>query len=178
MLYSNGFKSRMVKRMVGRERISASALSQEVGVTQPTLSRWVREARTVPTMSGSENKSRKDAKSPRQWSSQEKLQVVVEAAQLSDEDLGEFLRSRGLHVAQLEEWRQLAMDAAQQALDNTKKPKRRKATPEMKRIKELEKELRRKDKALAEVTALLVLKKKLEAIWGDEDDDTPTKSGI
>ena len=174
MLYSNGFKARMVKRLVGRERISASTLSQEVGVSQPTLSRWVREARTVPSMSGSEGKSKKDAKSPRQWSSQEKLQVVVEAAQLTDEDLGEFLRSRGLHVAQLEEWRQLAMDAAQQALDNTKRSKKRKATPEVKRIKELEKELRRKDKALAEVTALLVLKKKLEEIWGGEDDDTIT----
>ena len=45
------------------------------------------------------------------------------------------------------------------------------------RIKELEREVRRKDKALAEVTALLVLKKKLEAIWGDGDDDTPTTSG-
>ena len=164
----------MVKRMVGRERISASALSKEVGVSQPTLSRWIREARTVSSMSGSEDKSKKDAKSPRQWSSQEKLQVVVEAAQLSDEELGEFLRSRGLHVVQLEEWRQLAMDAAQQALEDTRVSKKRKATPEMKRIKALEKEIRRKDRALAEVTALLALKKKIQEIWGDEDDATPT----
>ena len=45
------------------------------------------------------------------------------------------------------------------------------------RIKELERELRRKDKALAETAALLVLKKKVQAIWGDEDDDTEPKSG-
>jgi len=160
----------MVKRLVGRERISASALSKEVGVTQPTLSRWVREARTVSAMSGSEDQSKKDAKSPRQWSSQEKLQAVVEAAEISDADLGEFLRSKGLHLAQLEEWRL----AAQQALDRTAKPTRRKTSPEAKRIKALEKELLRKDRALAEVTALLALKKRMQELWGDEDDDTTT----
>jgi hypothetical protein len=52
-----------------------------------------------------------------------------------------------------------------------------KVGPEVKRIRELEKELLRKDKALAETAALLVLKKKAQAIWGDEDDDTTSKSG-
>ncbi len=170
MHYSNGFKARIVKRMVGPERISAAALSRELGMSQPTLSRWKREAPTLPSMSGSEDKSKRDAKSPRQCSSQEKLRVVVEAAALSDEDLGEFLRSNGVHLAQLEEWQQIA----QQALDLTSKPKRRQASPEKKRIKELEKEVRRKDKALAEVTALLVLKKRMQEIWGDEDGDTAT----
>jgi hypothetical protein len=49
---------------------------------------------------------------------------------------------------------------------------RGKKAPEVKRIRELERDLRRKDKALAETAALLVLKKKAQAIWGDEDDDT------
>lgn len=160
----------MVKRLVGPERISASALSREVGVSQATLSRWKQQARTLPAMSGSKDKSRKDAKSSRQWSSKEKLQVVVDAAQLSDEELGGFLRSRGLHTSQLEEWHLLA----QQALEGSTKPKRRKASPEAKQIKALEKELLRKDRALAEVTALLALKKRMQDLWGDEDDDTTT----
>ena len=160
----------MVKRLVGPERISASALSREVGVSQATLSRWKQQARTLPAMSGSKDKSRKDTKSSRQWSSKEKLQVVVDAAQLSDEELGGFLRSRGLHTSQLEEWHLLA----QQALESSTKPKRRKASPEAKQIKALEKELLRKDRALAEVTALLVLKKRMQDLWGDEDDDTTT----
>jgi transposase-like protein len=105
----------MVKRLVGPKRISASELSREVGVSQPTLSRWKQRARTLPAMSDSKGKSEKKAKSSRQWSAAEKLQVVVDAAQLSDEELGSFLRSRGLHTSQLEEWRLLAMDAAQQA---------------------------------------------------------------
>ena len=69
MKYSDGFKARMVQRMAGPEAISASALSKEVGVQQPTLSRWLRQARTVPAMGGSDSsKGRKGAKSTRQWS--------------------------------------------------------------------------------------------------------------
>ena len=174
MKYSNGFKARMVKRMTGPEKISASGLADEVGVAQPTLSRWKREARTVRTMGGAKKQAKDGGKTPRQWSAEEKLQVVIEAAVLSDEGLGEFLRRKGLHTAQLEEWRELAMQAAQAALAGAKK--RAKKSPEARRIKELEKELLRKDRALAEVAALLALKKKAQAIWGDEDDDTTTRS--
>ena len=66
MKYSDGFKARMVQRVAGPEAISASALSKEVGVQQPTLSRWLRQARTVPAMGGSNSgKGRKGAKSTR-----------------------------------------------------------------------------------------------------------------
>ena len=44
-------------------------------------------------------------------------------------------------------------------------------------MRELEKQLRRKDRALAEAAALLVLQKKIQALWGDEDDDTEPRSG-
>lgn len=91
----NGFKARMVKRLVGPERISAAALAREVGVSQPTLSRWKQQARTLPAMSDSKDKPEKKAKSPRQWSAAEKLRAVVEAAELSGEQLGEFLPSNG-----------------------------------------------------------------------------------
>ena len=52
----------------------------------------------------------------------------------------------------------------------------RKTTGDSRRVRELEKQLRRKDKALAEAAALLVLQKKVRALWGDEDDDTGSKS--
>ena len=177
MDYNNGFKSRMVQRMAGPEGISANALSKDVGVSQSTLSRWVRETHTVRSMGGTQNKRKGQGNSPRQWTPEEKLRVVLEASGLSEKDLGAFLRRNGVHGAQLEGWRTAAMEGAQAALSATKKPSRRKASPEAKLVKELQRELRRKDKALAEVTALLVLKKKMEAIWGDEGDDTPTKSG-
>lgn len=170
--YKPGFKARMVKRMAGPEGISATALAQEVGVPQSTLSRWLKAAGTVSAMGGSQDEQGGKARRPQDWSAQEKLRVVAEALELSEGELGEFLRRKGLHTAQLEEWRA----AAEQALMIPAKTRRGKKSPEAKRVKALERELTRKDKALAEVTALLVLKKKLEAIWGDEDESTPTKN--
>jgi len=169
--YTDGFKARMVQRMAGPEEISACALSKEVGVHQPTLSRWLRQARTVSQMGESgDDKKRNKTKSTRQWKAEDKLRVVQEAATLSDEELGAFLRREGLHMALLEEWRALVMAA----LSAPTKSKSRKPSPEAKKIRALEKELNRKEKALAEVAALLVLKKKAAEIWGDGDDDTTT----
>ena len=105
---------------------------------------------------------------------QEKLRVVVDAARLSDEELGAFLRREGLHEAQLRQWR----EAIGAALDEQRQGKaRREASAEAREVKALRKELSRKDRALAELAALLALQKKVRAIWGDEDDDTPTRSG-
>ena len=170
VLHSEGFKARMVARMAGSEGISACALSRESGVPQPTLSRWLRSARSVQRMSKSEEPSKR----PQNWSSQEKLRIVVEAARLEPEELGAFLRREGLHEAQLLEWTR----AATTGLDGPKSPESKKGkNAEERRIRELERELRRKDAALAEVTALLVLQKKIRALWGDADDGTDTRSG-
>jgi transposase len=173
--YTDGFKARMVRRMIGTERISASSLSGEVGVAQPTLSRWAREARTIAPMNQKKN-NRNSSTPPHRWTAEEKLDAVLEAASLSDDELGAFLRRRGLHEAQLREWRAIVLRASKDALDDRKKKPAKNAT-EAKKIKALERELHRKEKALAEVAALLALKKKADQIWGDEDDDTPTRSG-
>lgn len=169
--YSGGFRSRMVQRMAGPEAISATQLAQEVGVPQPTLSRWLRDAAKVGSMKNKKNA--KKAKTPQQRTGEEKIRIVQQAAELSEKELGAFLRKEGVHKAQLEQWRVAMIDA----LSAPAKKKRSKSSKETKRIRELEKDLRRKEKALAEVTALLALKKKLEAIWGDEDDGTRTRNG-
>ena len=91
------------------------------------------------------------------------------ASALSEVELGAFLRKEGVGEAQLKQW-QAAVDAV------LERPKRRRKTDKEKELerrnKQLERELRRKEKALAESAALLVLKKKVEEIWGEEDDDT------
>jgi len=106
---------------------------------------------------------------PQDWNAEEKLEVVMEAQGLSEEEVGAFLRRKGLHEAQLKEWR----EAALAALGSRRAGSVSKA--EAKRIRQLERELKRKDKALAEAAALLVLQKKVQALWGDEDDDTEPK---
>ena len=162
MKYSKAFKSKMVRRMAGPGAVSANILAEEVGVSQPTLSRWLREAGD-----GKVGAMKRTNRRPQDWSAGEKLAAVAEASRLSEEELGAFLRRQGLHQAQLDEWRTAMIEAVNGA--RKRKPK---ASPEARRVRELEKELRRKDKALAEAAALLVLKKKAQAIWGDGDDDT------
>lgn len=162
----------MVRKMTGPHAVSATALSREVGVSQSALSRWLRQARTVGDMS-KKKKAPKPPKSPRDWTFEEKVRAVAEAAGLGDEELGAFLRREGIHEAQLKQWR----DAIEAALADTKRKVSKRERATAKEVKKLERELRRKEKALAEVTALLVLKKKAEAFWGGEDDGTPKKNG-
>ena len=171
--HSATFKSRMVSKMIGPHAMSANALSAEVGIGQPTLSRWLREARTVSGMAKkpSRSKQRVRPQRPQDWSWEAKLRVVAESRHLDDEELGAFLRKEGLHQAQLDEW----SETARLSLSVRKGSK--KTSAEAKRIRALERELRRKEKALAETAALLVLQKKVRAIWGDEDDDTDPTSG-
>ena len=173
MIHSAKFKSRLVAKMVGPHALSANALSGEVGISQPTLSRWLREARTVPAMAKKSKRSKEGsrARRPQDWSPEEKLRVVLESRDLADDELGAFLRKEGLHKVQLDEWSETARSSLL-VRKGAKKP-----SAESKRIRELERELRRKEKALAETAALLVLKKKAQAIWGDEDDDTESRSG-
>jgi transposase-like protein len=184
--YSEAFRSRMVARMVGPRAVSANALSQEAGVSQGSLSRWLREVGSVEGMTQSSGKTRKGKKT---WTGAEKLRVLTEAMGLSESDLGALLRREGLHETQLAEWRQ----AAEAALGETTRGRAPKPSGEAAReamhvamhaaahIKELEREIRRKDKALAETAALLVLKKKVQEIWGnaseDEDDTTGRRRG-
>lgn len=164
MPYSAKFREKMITKMTGPRAVSATALSKTVGVSQGTLSRWLREARDRPVS--------KDSKRGRpRWSAEEKVRIVLEAARLADDGLGGFLRREGLHEADLERMREEVREAATEGL----RPKRRRRglSPEEKKIRRLEKELARKEKALAETAALLVLRKKAEAFFlGEEEGDT------
>jgi len=177
MNYPEIFKEKMVLRMSGARGISVNALSEEVGVPQSSLSRWLREAGVdvVAKKVNEKSKRTKAGKRPEDWPAEEKLDAVLEAASLSEEELGAYLRRKGLHSVQLEQWRRRVTEAAMEALQS--KSSRKKASIEAKRVKKLERELRRKEKALAETAALLVLKKKVAAIWEDEDDSTEWKNG-
>lgn len=159
----------MVSKLVGPNAMSATALSKETGLAQATLSRWLREASTLKRTMPHDEKKPPTTKQVQEWTPEEKFAVVLEAASLSEGELGAFLRSKGLTTAVLDEWREQAMTG----LRGTKQVSA--TVVGSKRIKELERELARKDKALAEAAALAILQKKVHALFGDEDDDTDPK---
>ena len=172
MEYSDSFKAQMVKKMVAPSGVSATTLAEKVGVSQPTLSRWKREALEAAGMKTPPTEPPRVQKSPKDWTAEEKMRLLIAAAGLSEEALGALLRREGVHQVQIEEWYEAARSAL---VGGGPAPKKADAVA-AKRVKELEKELARKEKALAEVSALLVLKKKAQAIWGDEDDSTDPRN--
>jgi hypothetical protein len=164
----------MVARLLGPRAVTASALSKETGISQATLSRWLNGAATIEPVANKHKGRRGSAdeqgageegapavrSTPRTGA--DKLRLVGQAEGLEGDALGAFLRREGVHLAELEQWRKLAREALGG-------PKRQAPSKELRRVRA---ELARKEKALAEAAVLLVLKKKVEEIWGDEDDDT------
>ena len=175
--YSKRFRLQMVRRMIGPNATSAHALSKEVGVSQSTLSKWLRESSIIGDMTRKKIKKRKSAdEAPKilskSWTAKEKVRLVAKADELSESDLGAFLRREGLHEAELDDWRSTLYGGFNKSPET-----KRQAVADRKRIRELERELNRKEKALAEAAALLVLSKKYRALQVDEGDDMFTKNG-
>jgi transposase len=171
--YSEKFRARMVEKMAGLHPMSGVQLAAETGVPQPTLSRWLREATTLRRRMAKRHDDEEQklvvADAP-QRSVEEKFSLVLEAAAVPEAELGEWLRRKGVHAAQLDEWRAQAMAGLSGAAKRTKE-----TAADARQIRQLERELARKEKALAEAAAIIVLQKKVKAIWGDEDDDTDEK---
>ena len=161
MPYSRSVKVGILKKVLPPERRSIASVSDETGVSGQTIRNWINESN-----SGSLD-DKAGEKSSRHLSSSEKYQLLMESKKIPKEELGEFLRKRGLHSQHLTLWDQ---EFVEMARDNGKKEKQ-KVRDLQKKVRELEKELNRKDKALAETAALLVLKKKLDLLTGDPKDD-------
>ncbi len=169
--YNKTFKSKMVQRMSGARAVSATSLGEATGVPQATLSRWLLAAGTL----GPVKKKKQGARTGGSARSvQEKMRLSVAAFALEGEERGAFLRREGVHEAELAEWRAML----EAALDGAPlRAAARDRADDRREIQDLRRELNRKDKALAETAALLVLQKKVRAIWGDGDDDTDKGTG-
>lgn len=143
------FRTEMVSKMLGPNAVSAGALTKRTGVSQTTLSRWLREAKMAAVRQQAPKKTETPPRRTRRWTAAEKLRVGIEAGTLDEAGVGELLRREGLYAADLQHFRQEALSGLEP------KPARTGKSPEARRIEELERELKRKDKALAETVALL-----------------------
>lgn len=153
--YSKEFKDSIVTKIVNRGDLSIAEVCTREGVKESSVYGWMKRD-TLAVM-----KTKPKSKS---WSAREKLQAVSETLSATDVETGVYLRKEGLHSQQIEEWRG-------QVLASLEPVSKRSAAKDVRddRIKELEREILRKDKALAEASALLILQKKVSLIWGNED---------
>jgi transposase-like protein len=150
--------------MMPPENKAVSELARETGITEQTLYTWRRQLKEqgIPVPGNEKN--------PEGWSSEDKFAVVLETAALNEADLAEYCRRKGLFVEQVAAWREACRTANANSAEQAKS-QREQSQGDRKRIKLLEKELQRKEKALAEAAALLILRKKAQAIWGDKEED-------
>jgi transposase-like protein len=111
-----------------------------------------------------------DTQNPENWSAQYKFAVVLETAVMNQAELSEYCRKKGLFAEQIAAWKENCLQGNASAANHSKE-ERKQAQVARNQITQLKRELRRKDQALAETAALLVLRKKMHAIWGEDEDE-------
>ena len=164
MRYSPERKEAVVRKMKPPQNRSVPELAKKEGISEGTLYNWRREARQKGALLPDGETG------PEGWSAADKFAAVVESAALNEAELAEYCRKKGLYPEVLRRWRQACEKANDWDRERNLQLKSEQRG-DRKRIRQLEKDLRRKEKALAETAALLVLQKKFQAIWGDPEDE-------
>lgn len=162
--YPLELKQEMVKKLCSPNGPSAYQLSAETGISTGSLYKWVQK------FSG-EGNLKKNLK-PDGWSPKEKLKAVFETEDMNEQELGEFLRSKGLHSHTLAEWKEEAFSALASSSKGVGRPKKDKElVSAQKEIKDLKRDLNRKNKALAEQSAIIILQKKAQHYLLEDEDE-------
>ena len=151
-------KTRILAKLLPPYNMTVTAVAQMEGISEATLYNWRNQAKSegkpVP----------RAAKTTGQWPAEARFAVIVETATLSESEIAEYCRKKGLYPEQLIQWKQ--------GFIQTEHPGDKAALKQsQKEIKQLKKELHRKEKALAEAAAILVLRKKLTDYYGETDGD-------
>jgi transposase-like protein len=154
--YGEAFRNRAVAKLLPPENAAVGTVAKETGVSVQTLERWRDEVQTRPARG-------------RVWSAGARLDAVITAAALDVVGKSAWCREHGVYPAELDKWRLSATSALSDPEDVRASPQA--TRQDKKRIKELERELLRKDRALAETAALLVLSKKVAAIFNKAEGE-------
>ena len=140
--YGQAFKVKAVARLLPPESAALEVVSREMGIGEGTLERWTAGAR---------------------------LDAVITTAALNEAAKSGWCREHGVYLSELDKWRARSTTALSDREDARASPQATRV--DRKRIKELERDLLRKDRALAETAALLVLSKKVAAIFNTGEDE-------
>lgn len=160
-VYVEGFKEQALAKVLGRsDGESIRSIAEDLGMNMGTLRGWMKRA-----LRDQKKPSGKSIPSA-DWTSAQRLAALIESDGLGDEELNAWCRERGLFVHDLTQWRT-------DFCESTGATGRREDSEEMRQLRltnqQLQRDLNRKEKALAEAAALLVLQKKYRALWAAED---------
>ena len=150
------FKRQAVEKALSRGALSLESLAQDMSVGYSALQKWIRKYKQVNHKPDKEQR-------PKDWTREEQLQALIDTSVMDDKQRNLYCREKGLYPHHLEAWRQSFLQTDKETTSKS----------ELKALKDqinsLQKEIRRKDKALAETAALLVLQKKFQALLEDQE---------
>ena len=168
MKFSIGFRNGVLKKVLPPENRSVPDVAKEYGLTATTIRNWMQKAKSgILPVNGDES-------TPMKRCAAEKFRILLESMSVPEAEMGVWLREHGLHAEHLSLYEQELGDIVNERSDKANKTVR-----EVRRENDhLKRDLARKEKALAEMAALITLKKKADAIWGDSaDDSSEAKTG-
>ena len=158
--YTEAFRRQSMEKVYSRGSRSVKAVAEELNVNPWTLKNWMRTHKEISILNKGTTPKR-----PQDWSLAERLQMLLESHGLEEEALNVFCREQGIFRHHLQQWRE--------AFESGTSPGLQANRSELRELKEankgLKSELNRKEKALAEAAALLVLQKKYQALWEEGD---------
>ena len=146
--YGQAYKDKVVARLLPPESSAVEVVAREVGVSVATLERWRAEA----LVNGAGDRR---GGGGQRWTPAARLEAVIATAAMDEATCSTWCREHGLYPSELAGWKKDAIAG----LGEPRAASAVEARQDRRRVKELERELHRKDKALAETAALLVLAK-------------------
>lgn len=167
--HTQSFKLKVVEKALNRtNNDTLESVAKQYGIGYSTLTRWMYEVKQGK-LTEERSAAMPKHKRPVDWSVEEKLQAIMDTERLDERDKGRYCREKGIYQHQIEHWKQQLMSKT----DNNEQTQQYKT--QIKALKEenkrLQKELARKEKALAEAAALMILKKKAQALFGSDEED-------
>jgi transposase len=160
--YPANIKASVLAKALAPNAPSRVELARECNIPYQTLYMW-----TAGMLNKKSINRANESQRPQDKSAQDKLQAVIETMDKTETEKSAYCRQHGMHINQLESWKKQILDSL--GISTTKKDKAEHLKIKSE-IKQLKNDLHRKDKALAEVSALLILKKKADLLWGDNED--------
>lgn len=170
--YNGSFKRQAVEKALSRsEGTTLAEIAELLGIGYSTLQKWIVQSAKQQLGSGLDHDNASiggvnKEKRPQDWSPEERLNTVIACSALEAVATNQWCRERGLYAHHVTQWRQ-------DFISGSTAHERNDAKGLKGQVRELQKELNRKNLALAETAALLVLQKKVRAIWGNDEDSLP-----
>jgi len=170
--YTDSIKASVLSKALAPNAPSVIELAKEFNIPKGTIYTW------VITRNNKNNTKERVQQRPKDQTPASKLQAVTDTLGKTEQEQSAYCRTQGIYHNHLEAWKQQILEslgAGASSRDKSSKAKEKENKVAYQRIeeemKQLKSDLNRKDKALAELTALLVLKKKADLLWGGSEDD-------